>query len=77
MSRAALSDADCSVRDWFAETTKSLGCKVTIDNMGNMFAMRPGKKEAPPTCAGSHLDTQPAGGRYVCTSLGAEIDTIT
>ena len=36
-----------------------------IDKMGNMFAIRPGKNEASPTCAGSHLDTQPTGGRYV------------
>ncbi|MCJ1313289.1 hypothetical protein MMC25_006966 [Agyrium rufum] len=74
MSRLSLSDADRSARDWFAETTKSLGCKITIDNMGNMFAVRPGKRHGPPTCAGSHLDTQPAGGRYdgilgVCAGL--------
>ena len=68
MSRLALSTADKHARDWFVETTRSLGCKVTIDAMGNTFAVRPGKKknmDAPPTCAGSHLDTQPSGGRYV------------
>jgi acetylornithine deacetylase/succinyl-diaminopimelate desuccinylase-like protein len=33
--------------------------------MGNIFAIRPGRNpDAPPTVAGSHLDTQPAGGRY-------------
>jgi acetylornithine deacetylase/succinyl-diaminopimelate desuccinylase-like protein len=47
------------------ETTKSLGCNVTIDEMGNIFAIRPGRNnDAPPTYAGSHLDTQPEGGRY-------------
>jgi acetylornithine deacetylase/succinyl-diaminopimelate desuccinylase-like protein len=64
MSRLALSDADKHARDWFAETTKQLGCRVTVDAMGNTFAIRPGRHQAPPTCAGSHLDTQPTGGRY-------------
>ncbi|KAH0144837.1 amidase, partial [Aureobasidium melanogenum] len=64
MSRLALSDTDKQARDWFAETTKSLGCKVIIDAMGNQFAIREGLKEGPPTVAGSHLDTQPTGGRY-------------
>ena len=61
----ALSDSDKEVRDWFAHTTRSLGCRVSVDAMGNMFAVRRGKhKDFPPTCAGSHLDTQPTGGRY-------------
>ena len=64
MSRLALSDADKQARDWFADTTKSLGCDVTVDNMGNIFAIRPGQGEGQPTVAGSHLDTQPSGGRY-------------
>ena len=45
---------------------------MTIDAMGNTFAVRPGKNktmDAPPTCAGSHLDTQPSGGRYVSRTL--------
>ncbi|KAL8660795.1 MAG: hypothetical protein Q9202_006217 [Teloschistes flavicans] len=65
MSRLALSDADKQVRDWFVETTRSLGCRVHVDAMGNIFAVRPGRRRGfPPTCAGSHLDTQPTGGRY-------------
>ncbi|KAI9713668.1 MAG: hypothetical protein M1828_001398 [Chrysothrix sp. TS-e1954] len=64
MSRLSLSDADKEARDWFAETRKSLGCTLTIDAMGNQFAKRPGKQEGLATCAGSHLDTQPTGGRY-------------
>ncbi|KAF7551721.1 hypothetical protein G7046_g7627 [Stylonectria norvegica] len=65
MSRLALSDDDRKVRDWFVETTKSLGCSVSIDAMGNIFAVRPGRQnQAPATFAGSHLDTQPSGGRY-------------
>ena len=64
MSRLSLSDADKEVRDWFVETTKALGCNITVDSMGNIFAVRPGIRDGPPTFAGSHLDTQPTGGRY-------------
>ncbi len=65
MSRLALSDADKAARDWFVKTTEDLGCKVTIDSMGNIFAIRPGlNNDKPPTFVGSHLDTQPTGGRY-------------
>ncbi|KAL8839771.1 MAG: hypothetical protein Q9170_001582 [Blastenia crenularia] len=75
MARLALSDADKQARDWFVHTTMSLGCRVKIDAMGNIFAVRPGRRNAfPPTCAGSHLDTQPTGGRYdgilgICAGL--------
>ncbi|KAM5475247.1 hypothetical protein MauCBS54593_001723 [Microsporum audouinii] len=65
MARLALSQEDKQVRDWFVETTKSLGCKVTVDSMGNIFAVRPGRRaDVPATFVGSHLDTQPTGGRY-------------
>ncbi|KAJ3516526.1 hypothetical protein NM208_g14830 [Fusarium decemcellulare] len=64
MSRLSLSDDDKTVRDWFIKTTESLGCKTTVDAIGNIFAIRPGRQEGPPTLVGSHLDTQPSGGRY-------------
>ncbi|RJE23576.1 Beta-alanine synthase [Aspergillus sclerotialis] len=65
MQRLSLSEEDKKVRDWFIETTKSLKCNVTVDEMGNIFAVRPGRrKDVPPTFIGSHLDTQPTGGRY-------------
>ena len=65
MSRLALSDSDNVVRDWFVDTMRSLNCSTTIDAMGNIFAIRPGRNnDAPPVYAGSHLDTQPSGGRY-------------
>ncbi|ODV95005.1 hypothetical protein PACTADRAFT_70170 [Pachysolen tannophilus NRRL Y-2460] len=62
--RLALSDEDKKVKDWFYEETKKLGCEIKIDEVGNMFAIYPGKNTGPPTCMGSHLDTQPTGGRY-------------
>ncbi|KAL8926063.1 MAG: hypothetical protein Q9172_001942 [Xanthocarpia lactea] len=66
MSRLARSDADKEARDWFVHTGKSLGCSINIDQMGNVFAVRPGRRNGfPPTCAGLHLDTQPTGGRMM------------
>lgn len=64
MCRLALSDSDKQVRDWFVSELKKLRCSVTIDAMGNIFGVRPGKRDGPPTAMGSHLDTQPTGGRY-------------
>lgn len=67
LSRLALTDEDKSARDWFIETTKSLGCKVHVDQMGNIFAIRPGftgDAKLAATFAGSHLDSQPSGGRF-------------
>lgn len=64
MSRLALTDTGKQARDWFVETTKLLGCNINIDQMGNIFAIRPGRQESSATFAGSHLDTQPTGGRY-------------
>ena len=36
---------------------------------GNIFAIRKGKRAGAPTCVGSHMDTQPTGGRYVWGTL--------
>ncbi|CAK7229556.1 hypothetical protein SBRCBS47491_007284 [Sporothrix bragantina] len=65
MNRLSLNDDDKSVREWFVAATEKCGCKVTVDAMGNIFAVRPGlKNDLPPIAIGSHLDTQPTGGRY-------------
>ncbi|CDK27185.1 unnamed protein product [Kuraishia capsulata CBS 1993] len=63
--RLALSDEDKGVRDWFVQELISLGCEVKIDEVGSIFGIYPGKDNSkPPTAMGSHLDTQPTGGRY-------------
>ncbi len=63
--RLTLTDLDRQVRDWFKAQCEALGCAVAIDDMGNMFARRPGKNPAlPPIAMGSHLDTQPTGGKF-------------
>ena len=65
MARLALNEDDKKVREWLIQQVKAVGCSVTIDQMGNIFAARPGRnKTAPPVMMGSHLDTQPTGGRY-------------
>jgi N-carbamoyl-L-amino-acid hydrolase len=63
--RLTLTDADRQVRDWFKIQCEALGCAVTVDVVGNMFARRPGKNgRLPPIAMGSHLDTQPTGGKF-------------
>lgn len=63
--RLALSDEDRLGRDLFISWLKDLDLKITIDEMGNIFGRRPGKQEhLPAVLIGSHLDTQPHGGRF-------------
>ncbi len=63
--RLAASDLDKEGRDLFVRWCKEAGCTVTVDAIGNIFARRPGKNnDLPPVMTGSHLDTQPTGGRF-------------
>ena len=63
--RLTLTDLDRQVRDWFRSATEALGCSVTVDDMGTMFARREGqRRDVPPIAIGSHLDTQPTGGKF-------------
>ena len=63
--RVALTDEDKKGRDCFIEWCKQAGCEVNVDTMGNIFARRKGKDEnLPAVAAGSHLDTQPHGGKF-------------
>ena len=63
--RLTLTDLDRAVRDWFKAQAEALGCTVTVDEVGNMFALKAGKRAAvAPIAIGSHLDTQPTGGKF-------------
>ena len=63
--RLALTDEDREGRDLFVKWCEQENCEITVDDMGNIFARRPGKNnDLPPVCAGSHLDTQPHGGKF-------------
>lgn len=63
--RLALTDEDKAGRDLFVKWCQEAGCTITIDKVGNIFAHRPGKDEKlSPLLAGSHLDSQPTGGKF-------------
>src|SRR5712692_9393205 len=63
--RLAASDLDGEARRLFIRWCEEAGCTVSIDHIGNIFARRPGRNpDLAPVIAGSHLDTQPTGGRF-------------
>nr|WP_170538339.1 Zn-dependent hydrolase [Ruegeria arenilitoris] len=73
-NRQTLTDEDAEGRALFQKWCEEAGCTMGLDQMGNMFAMRPGTDpDALPVYVGSHLDTQPTGGKYdgVLGVLGA------
>ena len=63
--RLALSDEDKAGRDLFIQWAQAAGCTVSLDRLGNIFARRPGRwPDRPAVGTGSHLDTQPHGGKF-------------
>ena len=63
--RLALTDEDRRGRDLFARWCREAGCTLDVDELGNMFARRAGADaSAAPAATGSHLDTQPKGGKF-------------
>jgi len=63
--RPALSDADREGRNLFRYWAQEAGLAVTVDAIGNMFALRDGEDPSlPPLMIGSHLDTQMPGGKF-------------
>ncbi|MGZ0702750.1 Zn-dependent hydrolase [Pseudomonas sp. L5B5] len=63
--RLALSDEDRAGRELFAHWCTQAGMRLSVDPIGNLFARRPGSDpDAAPVMMGSHLDTQPEGGRF-------------
>jgi beta-ureidopropionase / N-carbamoyl-L-amino-acid hydrolase len=72
--RLTLTDLDKQGRELFRAWCEKEGCTVKVDEMGNMFARRAGiEDELAPVMMGSHLDTQPTGGKFdgVLGVLGA------
>jgi len=68
-NRQALTDLDKQGRDLFVKWCEDADCSVSFDTMGNIFARRAGSgskngPELPPVLTGSHLDTQPTGGKF-------------
>lgn len=65
VKRLTLTGEDKMVRDWFVAEMTALGCTVSFDEVGNLFARRPGRNpNLAPIAMGSHLDTQPTGGKF-------------
>lgn len=65
VKRLTLSAEDKQVRDWFRAACEAAGCEVHVDTLGTMYALRPGRDNSKlPVGLGSHLDTQPTGGKY-------------
>ena len=64
-NRQTLTDADKEGRELFARWCEEAGLTLGVDQMGTMFARREGTDpDALPVYVGSHLDTQPTGGKY-------------
>jgi N-carbamoyl-L-amino-acid hydrolase len=60
-----LTDLDKESRDLFVSWCEAEGCGIKIDQMGNIFARREGTDpNMAPVVMGSHLDTQPTGGKF-------------
>jgi len=65
VARLALSDEDRRARDLFIQWMKELNLEIIIDEMGNIFGRWAGKDDnLPPVLSGSHIDSQPKGGRF-------------
>ena len=63
--RLALSEEDKLGRDLFIKWCEAANCTISVDRLGNIFARRPGQNpDRLPVVAGSHLDTQPHGGKF-------------
>lgn len=63
--RLALTEVDRAARERFRALCDAAGLTVRVDAAGNMFARRPGRDPArPPVLVGSHLDSQPSGGKF-------------
>ena len=63
--RLALSELDGQGRDLVTAWFREAGLSVSVDRIGNIFARRRGRNpDAPPVVSGSHIDTQPSGGKF-------------
>lgn len=64
-NRQTVTDEDGEGRNLFRKWCEDAGCTMGVDRMGTMFMRREGADpDAPPVYVGSHLDTQPTGGKY-------------
>lgn len=64
VDRQAATTLDGEVREWFAGWFQARGHQIVVDEIGNMFGLLKWTEDAPFVLVGSHLDTQPLGGRF-------------
>ncbi len=64
LHRLALTDADREARDRLVSDLEALDLEVSVDEVGNVFGRREGAADLAPVFIGSHLDSQPYGGRF-------------
>lgn len=64
VKRLALTELDRQGRDLVCGWLREAGCRIIIDRLGNIFGIRPGRLDTEPVAVGSHIDTQPSGGRF-------------
>jgi len=64
VTRLSLSDEDILARNYFCQCCKDLGMEIKVDDMANIYATLPGKKDLPPIVMGSHLDSVEKGGKF-------------
>ena len=62
--RLALGDEDRAARDRAVGWMRELGLAVTVDEIGNVVGIRPGREDCAPVMTGSHIDSVRTGGRY-------------
>ncbi|CAM5207019.1 Zn-dependent hydrolase OS=Lysinibacillus sphaericus OX=1421 GN=LS41612_15375 PE=3 SV=1 [Lysinibacillus sphaericus] len=64
VTRLSLSKEDILARNYFCKCCEELGMEIKVDDMANIYAILPGKKEVPPIVMGSHLDSVEKGGKF-------------
>lgn len=63
VARETLTDIDRAARRYLVNEARAMGCDVSIDDCANLYFRRTGTEDLPPILAGSHIDTQPVGGK--------------
>jgi N-carbamoyl-L-amino-acid hydrolase len=65
VNREALTEGDIAARAWLIGEAEALGFEVSVDDAANLWLRRRGRNaDAPPVILGSHIDSQPAGGKF-------------
>lgn len=63
VARETLTEIDLQARRHLVDQARAMGCTVEVDDCANLFFRRAGRSKLPPVMTGSHVDTQPVGGK--------------